>query len=59
MLLVWVAAANRDPRVFANPDTFDPGRNSTTHLALGRGIHFCLGALLARVEGSIVLNILR
>jgi cytochrome P450 len=58
MLLVWVAAANRDPRVFANPETFDPGRDSTTHLAFGRGIHFCLGAMLARVEGRIVLNIL-
>ncbi len=58
MLTVWVGAANRDPRVFANPDTFDPGRNSSAHLALGRGIHFCLGAMLARVEGKIVLNIL-
>jgi cytochrome P450 len=58
MLLVWVGAANRDPRVFNDPDTFDPSRNSAAHLALGRGIHFCLGALLARVEGSIVLNIL-
>jgi cytochrome P450 len=58
MLLVWVGAANRDPRVFANPDTFDPGRDFSPHLALGRGIHFCLGALLARVEGRVVLNIL-
>jgi cytochrome P450 len=58
MLLVWVAAANRDPRVFTNPDTFDLGRNSSAHLSLGRGIHFCLGAMLARVEGEVVLNIL-
>jgi cytochrome P450 len=58
MLLVWVAAANRDPRVFADPDTFDPGRDFSPQLALGRGIHFCLGALLARVEGRVVLNIL-
>ncbi|HEX6402512.1 MAG TPA: cytochrome P450 [Pseudonocardiaceae bacterium] len=58
MLLVWVAAANRDPRVFANPDTFDPGRDHSAHMALGWGIHFCLGAFLARLEGRVVLNIL-
>jgi cytochrome P450 len=58
MLLVWLATANRDPRVFADPDTFDPGRNFTAHVAFGRGIHFCLGALLGRVEGRVVLNIL-
>jgi cytochrome P450 len=58
MILVWVAAANRDPRVFANPDTFDIDRSSSSHLSLGRGIHFCLGAMLARIEGEIVLNIL-
>ncbi|MEV6495559.1 cytochrome P450, partial [Actinoplanes sp. NPDC051633] len=38
--------------------TFDPGRNAGAHLALGRGIHFCLGAMLARVEGEVVLNIM-
>jgi cytochrome P450 len=58
MLLVWLATANRDPRVFTDPDTFDPGRNFSAHIAFGRGIHFCLGALLGRVEGRVVLNIL-
>ncbi|MEH1123483.1 cytochrome P450 [Micromonospora sp. CPCC 206061] len=58
MLMVWLATANRDPRVFPNPDTFDPSRGSSAHVAFGWGIHFCLGALLGRVEGRVVLNIL-
>jgi cytochrome P450 len=58
MITVWLATANRDPRAFADPDTFDLDRGSGTHVAFGRGIHFCLGALLGRVEGRVVLNIL-
>ena len=57
-LMLWVGAANRDAGVFTDPNTFDPARDPNPHIAFGRGVHFCLGAPLARLEGRIVLNIL-
>ena len=53
-----VAAANRDPERFDAPELYDDARDQTGHLAFGHGIHFCLGASLARLEGEIALSAL-
>lgn len=53
-----LAAANRDPRVFAGPDRFDITRKPNRHLAFGSGIHHCLGQYLAKLEGEEVFKAL-
>jgi hypothetical protein len=55
VLLLW-HAANLDEREFADPQTFDIRRNATRHLAFGHGLHFCLGAALARLEARVAFE---
>jgi cytochrome P450 len=57
-VLVFFGAANRDERQFRDPDRFDVDRGATDHIAFGNGIHLCLGAPLARLEGRIALETL-
>lgn len=57
-VIISLAAAGRDPRRYANPETFDVTRADTSHLAFGHGIHHCLGARLARLEAVTALTTL-
>jgi cytochrome P450 PksS len=58
MTLGVIGSANRDETVFENPDTLDITREPNRHLSFGQGIHFCLGAPLARMEAQIAVGTL-
>jgi cytochrome P450 len=57
-ILLFLGAANRDPRHWSEPDTFDVERRAVGHVGFGAGIHMCVGQLLARLEGEVVLRAL-
>ncbi|HEX4701403.1 MAG TPA: cytochrome P450 [Pseudonocardiaceae bacterium] len=57
-IIAWIAAANRDPDHFVDPDRFDVHRTANRHLGFGSGVHACLGAPLARMQAEIVFETL-
>ena len=58
IIMAIMAAANRDPQRFPNPDELDLQRQDNRHVAFGWGAHFCLGAQLSRIEGQVAFNVL-
>lgn len=58
LVTALIGAANRDPEVFSEPETFDPRRSRNRHIAFGVGAHFCLGSTLARLEGRAAFEAL-
>jgi cytochrome P450 len=56
LVLLMVASANRDPRQFPHAEQFDISREPNAHISFGHGIHFCIGAALARMEAKIALS---
>ena len=55
-VVTMLGSANRDPRMFDEPDRFDVGRDGAAPMSFGSGIHYCLGAALARAEGQVVFD---
>ena len=55
-MLLLFGAANRDPRRYQEPDTFNIHRDNISHITFGKGVHYCLGANLARLEGRVALD---
>jgi 4-methoxybenzoate monooxygenase (O-demethylating) len=57
-ILMFLGAANRDPRRWENPDLYDISRRTSGHVGFGSGVHMCVGQLLARLEGEVLLTAL-
>jgi len=57
-VLMFLGAANRDPRRWNKPDSYDITRRTSGHVGFGSGIHMCVGQLVARLEGEVILSAL-